>query len=613
MRMQSNPSVVGLGQWRTRTGSAPMRRSGGRRATPERVLQLLMLLALFALTGCRASPTATPLPTPTYTPTATSTATSTPTVTEPPTVTATATPTQTATPTSTPVPSLSGRVTDAATGKGIAGATVEAWSAAVHTVDFSTRPSEAAQWRSQYHSAITSVDGRYAFFGLPADTYTLRVIAPGYSREYYDNVTASLEAKVIRVVALAEMADIDFGLTRGGSISGHIFEADGVTPLVGAEVVARHSKYWYDQGYWAVTDSQGAYTLHNLCLGAFKVTAAAEGYVELVRYYPGVYGWAEASEVVVTPPDEARGVDIALDPAGSISGFVYAADGVTPLAGMWLVADSATPGPACGADGASANDGSYMLRGLCPGTYRLRIQADMPGWCAGEFYDSKYTCASADSIIVRAGEITSNVNLTLEEGGAVSGHVFDEETGEPLDDVGLLVCLANGECCTASGPHTSYDGSYRVVLKPGQYRIWTGPALHEGKYVAEWYDNAYDEGHAEWVSVALRRETSGVDLYLAKSGSISGHVYDEDGRPISDATVYAFGDVHPGNGANTQADGGYTIEGLPSGKYVVQVSVSGYASQFYKDMADRGSAVKVAVDAPANTGTIDFHLRRAAQ
>jgi hypothetical protein len=128
--------------------------------------------------------------------------------------------------------------------------------------------------------------------------------------------------------------------------------------------------------------------------------------------------------------------------------------------------------------------------------------------------------------------------------------------------------------------------------------------------VAEWYEDAYDADHAAWITVTRHQETSGIDLYLAKSGSISGHVYDEGGRPISDATVYAFGDVHPGNGANTQADGGYTIEGLPSGEYVVQVSVSGYMSQYYNQVADRGSATWVVVNAPANTGSIDFHLKR---
>jgi hypothetical protein len=131
------------------------------------------------------------------------------------------------------------------------------------------------------------------------------------------------------------------------------------------------------------------------------------------------------------------------------------------------------------------------------------------------------------------------------------------------------------------------------------------------KYVSEWYDDTYDLTNAILLRVAPHQETSGVDLYLAKSGSISGHVYREDGvTPVAGANVYAFPATgeHPGAGANTQPDGSYTIEGLPSGHYKVQATVSGRLAEYYSDAPDEASATEVTVNAPNDTPGIDFAL-----
>jgi protocatechuate 3,4-dioxygenase beta subunit len=539
-------------------------------------------------------PSTTPTPTSTATPTPTNTATSTPTSTRTPTLTSI----PTHTPTPTPAPSLSGRVTDAATGQGIAGARVE------------VRQAESYGWG---YSATTVSDGSYAMFSLPAGDYVLRVIAPGYAREYYDNVTPSSEAEIVRVTAPHGTSGIDFKLAEGGSLSGHVHQSDGITPIAGAEVFVRPSKYFRDEGFHVLTDSDGNYTVENLYLGEFRIFAGAEGYAKL-KYYGGTYDWNKASDVVVTPPDDTSGIDISLEIAGSISGFVYASDGVTPIPHVSLWADTVIGEFLEGFNGNSSYNGSYIIKGILPGQYTVRID-DTPNWYAGEYYDSKYAHGTADYIVVNAGSNTPNINFSLDEGGSVTGHVFDEEIGEPVEGLHLFASLPDGDG-TAPIAGTSYDGSYKFVLKPGEYLIGTGdePSSVLGyKYVPGWYENAHDMSNATLVNVTLHNETSGIDIYLAKSGSISGYVYDEDGNPIGDASVYAFSDVYPGNGANTGSDGSYTIEGLLSGNYVVQVTISGYVSEYYDDVTDPGLATQVAVNAPDNTPGIDFHLSRVSQ
>jgi len=176
--------------------------------------------------------------TPTHTPTAAPTHISAP------------TPTNTPTPAPTPIPSLSGRVTDAATGQGVGGARIEI---------------QLARHNGWDYSATTTSDGSYAIFDLPTGDYMVRVIAPGYAREYYDNVTPSHEAKIVHVTALYETPGIDFDLTEGGSISGYVYRSDG-EPIGGVQVRIKPSKYFADDGFDVTTDSSGSYVISGLAL-----------------------------------------------------------------------------------------------------------------------------------------------------------------------------------------------------------------------------------------------------------------------------------------------------------------------------------------------------------
>jgi outer membrane biosynthesis protein TonB len=576
-------------------------REGEPTVTPVPVVQATAPTATITIlataTDTLEPPTSTPVPKPSDTPTPKLTPKPIDTLTPTDTPHPTPTPTDTATPAPTPVPSLSGRVTDAATGQGVGGARIEVQLA-------------GHRWRWDY-SATTASDGSYAIFGLPTGDYKVRVSALGYAREYYDNVTPSSEARIVHVTAPYETPGIDFDLTEGGSISGYIYQSDGVTPISGARVLVRPGKHGFDEGFQATTNSTGYYRVDGLSLGNYKVTAEAKGYAGR-KYYGGIYGWDDATDVKVNPPDTTSNINIYLDLAGSISGFVYKSDGVTPIPDVELIADITTEDFE-GIGSRSNEDGRYIIQGLPQGHYAVRVAEYIPNWHAGEFYDSKYTWGTADKVAVTAGSDTSNINFTLGEGGIITGHVFDEETREPISDIQLFAYLPDGDRVTPL-PWTSYDGSYKYLLRPGSYLIKAGIGFaqaHGYKYAPEWYDNSYDMNNATLVNVTLHNETAGIDIYLTKAGSISGHVYEEDGvTSIAGASVYAFpmtGD-HPGEGANTGPDGSYTIGGLPSGTYRVQVTASGHPSQFYSHAAEEVSATEVTVKAPNDTPGIDFAL-----
>ena len=139
----------------------------------------------------------------------------------------------------------------------------------------------------------TASDGSYTL-NLPPGSYRLRVSAPGYAREYFDNVTPSSEATLV-AVSSGSTQIIDFDLNQGGSISGRIFQDDGVTPVTDALVIVGPSLYPSDDRFYTTTSADGSYAVTGLALGQYKVWAEADGFAEM-KHYNDVYGWDNADE-----------------------------------------------------------------------------------------------------------------------------------------------------------------------------------------------------------------------------------------------------------------------------------------------------------------------------
>lgn len=295
-----------------------------------------------------------------------------------------------------------------------------------------------------------------------------------------------------------------------------------------------------------------------------------------------------------------------------MSGFVYESDGVTPIRGVEIWGNVCPPDFEClDFSGSTQADGSYFVSDIVPWS-NYNVGAFKPGF-APEYYDSKSNKNDADALVVKEGDTITGINFTLDIGGMVTGHVYDEDGITPID--GMLVRAYSSTGGLVNGSFTSYDGSYGIWLGAGSYLITTQANVRGSKWVDEWYNNKYDMENADTVYVTAPDTTSGIDLSLAKAGSISGHVYEEDGiTPIAGASVYAFPTVgdHPGAGANTGPDGSYTIKGLPSDNYKVQATLSDHVAEYYNSALNEASATEVGVNAPGDTPGIDFLLRRVS-
>lgn len=153
---------------------------------------------------------------------------------------------------------ISGKVTDDnATPQGISGAIVDAYSAN----DTSACPAIKGM-------STTDVNGTYYIYPLEHGKYIIRAYAPGYTSN------STLADTCITSCSL------DYNLTlhdTNGSIIGHVFQPDGITPIEGATV---NAYYPGTENILAssLTSADGNYTLSNVG-GVYDVEASGAGWL----------------------------------------------------------------------------------------------------------------------------------------------------------------------------------------------------------------------------------------------------------------------------------------------------------------------------------------------
>ena len=194
--------------------------------------------------------------------------------------------------------------------------------------------------------------------------------------------------------------------------------------------------------------------------------------------------------------------------------------------------------------------------------------------------------------------------------GDISGTVKRDSDNQPIAGVWVY---ANDYSTWSSGgsAQTAADGTYTITgLAAGGYRV---QAIAYGTdYVVEYYNNTTYSNSAAQVAVTAGQTTSNIDFSLALGGRISGVVKrDSDNQPLEglQVTVWEYSTGDWGYSVLTQADGTYTITGLPAGGYRVEVDASGtdYAGEYYNN-TNYSSAAQVVVTAGQTTSNIDFSL-----
>ncbi len=276
--------------------------------------------------------------------------------------------------------------------------------------------------------------------------------------------------------------------------------------------------------------------------------------------------------------------------------------------------------PTAWAFGEVDTDGDFIINGLSTGTYLVMAGADnyFP-----QFFSRAYHIWEAIPIEVAPHEVTAGIDFYLEplaigEGG-ITGTITDEETGDPVSRAQIYTFNANNPFI-AGWTESNDDGSFELSnLRSGPYYI---QVFAEG-YFTQYYSGVERLEDATTVQITDGEVTDNVNFAMNRGGSISGTAVNEAGEPIAGASVQAYVPYSRGidfeyhyGWAATDENGNYTISGLSSGDFVVNLHYyTNYysVSEWYDNADSEEDATEVPVVIGEETEGINFVLNTPSE
>ena len=125
------------------------------------------------------------------------------------------------------------------------------------------------------------------------------------------------------------------GLSRGGTISGEVTDADTRRPIPGINIEARNMEQ--DNPRYSVrSDGSGRYTLSGIAPGQYRVRITFGSGDYIPEAYNDRLNWHAADIVTVRGPEPIDGIDFALKIGAQISGTVTDAETGRPISNIRL-------------------------------------------------------------------------------------------------------------------------------------------------------------------------------------------------------------------------------------------------------------------------------------
>lgn len=270
-------------------------------------------------------------------------------------------------------------------------------------------------------SITTEDDGRFSFSKVQPGRYRLIVTRRGYARP----------PLAITVTAVQPVEDIQLNMTPAGSISGHVFDAEG-HPVGNVEVQAM--KAAYPEGRRTLTPIQSVRTND---LGEYRLFWLAPGRYYAAAVHPKV---RSMSQMLISSVGMSMG-----GPAG-------------------MLISTGKPDPALGEFG--------IMPDLEPESVRY----------APVFYGGTTDERTASGIDVREGADFGGVNFVVGpvQSRHVRGVVIDGVTGRAAQ-YGSIALLRGPEAPRMKDIEVDRDtGTFDMVLFPGSYALTANSASGEG-------------------------------------------------------------------------------------------------------------------------------------
>jgi hypothetical protein len=351
----------------------------------------------------------------------------------------------------------------------------------------------------------------YRIGSLAPGSYILRFSVPGYQYEFSGGATEFFDATPVTVQAgAATIANADLEARPG--FSGTVTALGTGEPIENVRVCASEG----DGDFCSLstfTDEDGKYFL-GFVGGTFNVWFEVDGYIR--QYYDDAADVAHATTVSFYK-SRVRGVDAALEVAGSIKGHVATNDGQGDLGAAQVCAFSAGSEECVNPD----NSGAYEFLSLAPGSYKVRFS--LPGYFT-QYFDDKATEAEAESVTVTVGQETSGVDATLVAEEAPTNVTPPLVSG--VGKIGETLSCSNG-AWSGNPPIFTYEyfwfrgeeeiegaesSTYRLGIADAGESIWCAVVVTNS--AGEEYEFSSNEIVVPWLSA----------LSVTKAGGGSGTV-----------------------------------------------------------------------------------------
>jgi len=301
-----------------------------------------------------------------------------------------------------------------------------------------------------------------------------------------------------------------------------------------------------------------------LCLVALGISSAA---------------WAQ-------PPSRDTSVDA--------TGTARITGRITDAAGRPLPRVEVRAGPNPQVEGRTTltdSEGRYEIVNLPSGTYT--IVATKANYVRTSWGEQRPE-GPGKRISLADGQKLDRVDVRMEHTGVITGKIVDE-FGDPVTDVFVSAqryqyVQGTRRLMNSRGGPTNDIGEFRIYgLTPGQYFIsatlrnlqMNADSSDRSGYASTFYPGTGNIAEAQRMTIAPGQTINSINLTLLpiRTASVSGTVFDVEGRPVENGMVAVTPQSPTGAGgtmgAPLRGGGRFTISGLAPGDYFIRAGGGG--------------------------------------
>ena len=278
---------------------------------------------------------------------------------------------------------------------------------------------------------------------------------------------------------------------------------------------------------------------------------------------------------------------------GAIQGTVT--DHVAGVAASGLCVYLYTAAGAYASNGACTDaTGAYTISDVAPGTYTVAVY-DPIGVHPTTWYGGVITKASATTFSVSAGAVTKPIDVSVNQLTGIAGHVRDTATSGRVAGACVYATQTGGG--TASYATCLTDGADTYAIS----------AMAPGTYQLAFYDPAGLHPTVRTTATVTAGHMTTADGAMGQVTAIVGSIIDAaNSAPVQNgcAMLYAPGGGYvSGSYRCTNAQGDFTIDGIPAGKYLLAYydPSARFKTTWFHGKPDQRSASVVTVSADTIT------------